>query len=274
MKPMLATLAERVPTGPEWVRSRAGRDASRRRACRSGDSACPQRQRRRRVIPSSVGWVRTTTTCFRRRGGGPRWWTAGFCRARGSHARQGLPQGRATGDGAPGDVHGRLRPVAPFARTSPAVPWTARARCSRNSTSTRGTGRCPVSTTARSCSRLPRTRGLEGIVSKRRTATYAAGAARPTGARRHIARPRRSSSAGGGRRPGRPRLGSVLVRHPLMVTGAGGGAGRVGSGLVGGAGKRLSEILEPLRASAPLPMRCRVRTRSAPRGCVRGSWSR
>jgi bifunctional non-homologous end joining protein LigD len=89
--------------------------------------------------------------------------------------------------------------------------------------------------------------GLEGIVSKRRQAPYAAG--RRSADWRKSSHRTSLSVVVGGWRPevGSPgRLGAVLVGIP---DGAGGWAyaGRVGSGLVGTAGSRLASLLEPLQ---------------------------
>jgi bifunctional non-homologous end joining protein LigD len=92
--------------------------------------------------------------------------------------------------------------------------------------------------------------GLEGIVSKRRSSPYAVGRRSPEW--RKSAHRTSLSVVVGGWRPETgttQRLGAILVGVP---DGAGGWAyaGRVGSGLVGAAGKRLSSVLEPLHANA------------------------
>lgn len=92
--------------------------------------------------------------------------------------------------------------------------------------------------------------GLEGIVSKRRSSSYALG--RRSADWRKTAHRTSLSVVVGGWRPetgSAHRLGAVLVGVP---DGAGGWAyaGRVGSGLVGTAGARLASVLEPLRHNA------------------------
>ena len=92
--------------------------------------------------------------------------------------------------------------------------------------------------------------GLEGIVSKRRTSPYAVGRRSPDW-RKSAHRTSLSVVVGGWRREvgSASRLGAVLVGVP---DGEGGWAyaGRVGSGLVGTAGARLAKVLEPLHANA------------------------
>ncbi len=100
--------------------------------------------------------------------------------------------------------------------------------------------------------------GLEGIVSKRRLSPYAVGRRSPDW--RKSAHRTSLSVVVGGWRPETgtaDRLGAILVGVP---DGSGGWAyaGRVGSGLVGAAGARLAAALEPLRHnvspfSAPVP---------------------
>lgn len=92
--------------------------------------------------------------------------------------------------------------------------------------------------------------GLEGIVSKRRSSPYAVG--RRSADWRKTAHRTSLSVVVGGWRPEvgtADRLGAVLVGVP---DGAGGWAyaGRVGSGLVGAAGARLAEVLKPLQDNA------------------------
>ncbi|WP_409484491.1 non-homologous end-joining DNA ligase [Arsenicicoccus dermatophilus] len=92
-----------------------------------------------------------------------------------------------------------------------------------------------------------RVQGLEGVVSKRRSSTYRPG----TRSRDWLKSPHRAarSVVVGGWRPEtgtRDRLGAVLVGTP-----AAGGLrldGRVGSGLAGAAGDTLRDLLEPLAA--------------------------
>ena len=83
--------------------------------------------------------------------------------------------------------------------------------------------------------------GLEGIVSKRVTSTYQAGVRSPD----WLKFPHRATESVvvGGWRPetGRSRLGSLLVGRPTPNGLA--YRGRVGSGLAGGAGDRLAEII-------------------------------
>lgn len=94
-------------------------------------------------------------------------------------------------------------------------------------------------------------RGLEGVVSKRRTSTYAAGRRSPD----WLKRPHRAtlSAVVGGWRPEvgtLDRLGAVLLGLP---DGNGGWryAGRMGSGLAGTAGARMQALLAPLARSTP-----------------------
>ena len=94
--------------------------------------------------------------------------------------------------------------------------------------------------------------GLEGIVSKRRSASYTPGRRSPDW-RKHAHRTTYSAVVGGWRREtgSENRLGSVLVGLP---DGDGGWrfAGRVGSGLAGAEGERLLRRLIPLeRAASP-----------------------
>jgi bifunctional non-homologous end joining protein LigD len=94
--------------------------------------------------------------------------------------------------------------------------------------------------------------GLEGIVSKRRSAPYSAGRRSPDW-RKTAHRTTHSVVVGGWRREvgSGDRLGAVLVGLP---DGAGGWryAGRVGSGLAGSAGAALARRLRPLeRATSP-----------------------
>lgn len=95
-----------------------------------------------------------------------------------------------------------------------------------------------------------RDQGLEGVVSKRRSASYAAGRRSPDWRKS----PHRAtlSVVVGGWRPETgttSRMGAVLVGAP---DGRGGWeyAGRVGAGLAGAAGARVATLLEPLRRSA------------------------
>jgi len=93
--------------------------------------------------------------------------------------------------------------------------------------------------------------GLEGIVSKRRTAPYAVG--RRSSDWRKTAHRASLSVVVGGWRPevgSNGRLGAVLVGLP---DGSGGWryAGRVGSGLAGSAGEALAHRLRPLRRDTP-----------------------
>jgi bifunctional non-homologous end joining protein LigD len=97
-----------------------------------------------------------------------------------------------------------------------------------------------------------RRQGLEGIVSKRRSAPYAAGV-RSRDWLKFPHRPRLSWVVGGWRpeKDSADRLGALLVGEPLP-----GGdlrfRGRVGSGLGGKAGPVLKALLEPLaRADSP-----------------------
>lgn len=90
--------------------------------------------------------------------------------------------------------------------------------------------------------------GLEGIVSKRRSAPYAAGRRSPDW--RKSAHRTTLSAVVGGWRPetgSAGRLGAVLVGLP--VEGGWRYAGRMGSGIAGRAGRVLAETLEPLRRS-------------------------
>jgi bifunctional non-homologous end joining protein LigD len=90
-------------------------------------------------------------------------------------------------------------------------------------------------------------RGLEGVVSKRRSAPYAAG--RRSVDWRKLAHRTAVSAVVGGWRPEKDssdRLGALLVGLP-DETGGWRFAGRVGSGLAGSAGQRLAERLRPLR---------------------------
>ncbi|MDT0212659.1 non-homologous end-joining DNA ligase [Rothia sp. ARF10] len=96
-----------------------------------------------------------------------------------------------------------------------------------------------------------REQGLEGIVSKRRSAPYTAGRRSPDWRKS----PHRAtlSVVVGGWRPETGttnRLGAVLVGTP---DGAGGWeyAGRVGAGLAGAAGARVGRLLEPLGRTGP-----------------------
>ncbi len=92
-----------------------------------------------------------------------------------------------------------------------------------------------------------RERGLEGVVSKRRTSTYVAG--RRSADWRKLPHRTTVSAVVGGWRPEKDsagRLGAVLVGLP-DDSGAWRYAGRVGSGLAGGAGVALARRLEPLR---------------------------
>ena len=97
-----------------------------------------------------------------------------------------------------------------------------------------------------------REQGLEGVVSKRRSSPYAAGRRSPDWRKS----PHRAtlSVVIGGWRPETgttKRLGAVLVGTP---DGAGGWeyAGRVGAGLAGTAGSRVGKLLEPLgRSGSP-----------------------
>jgi len=93
-------------------------------------------------------------------------------------------------------------------------------------------------------------RGLEGIVSKRRDAPYAAG--RRSADWRKLAHRSTVSVVVGGWRPEKDsttRLGAVLVGLPDAEEGWR-FAGRVGSGLAGTAGESLLARLEPLRRAA------------------------
>jgi len=95
-----------------------------------------------------------------------------------------------------------------------------------------------------------RDQGLEGVVSKRRTSVYAAGRRSPDW-RKSPHRATMSVVIGGWRPEVGTvhRLGAVLVGTP---DGAGGWeyAGRVGAGLAGTAGARVGKLLEPLSRSA------------------------
>lgn len=96
-----------------------------------------------------------------------------------------------------------------------------------------------------------RENGLEGVVSKRRTARYQPG--RRTEDWRKRAHRTDLSAVVGGWRPetsGRPRIGAVLVGLPA----AGGGwryAGRSGSGMTGRMAQDLADLLGPLERAAP-----------------------
>jgi len=95
-----------------------------------------------------------------------------------------------------------------------------------------------------------RDQGLEGVVSKRRTSVYAGGRRSPDW-RKSPHRATMSVVIGGWRPEVGTvhRLGAVLVGTP---DGAGGWeyAGRVGAGLAGTAGARVGKLLEPLSRSA------------------------
>ena len=146
-----------------------------------------------------------------------------------------------------GDPDG-LRPAAPV-RLRPHRPTvvgeTGAARAARPDRPR--TGRCPRSTTtAPQLLAATKEQGLEGIVSKRRTAPYAAGRRSPDW--RKTAHRASLSVVVGGWRPevgSNGRLGAVLVGLP---DGSGGWryAGRVGSGLAGTAGEALAMRLRPL----------------------------
>ena len=115
--------------------------------------------------------------------------------------------------------------------------------------------------------------GLEGIVSKRRSAPYAAGR-RSSDWRKTAHRASLSVVIGGWRAEvGSPgRLGAVLVGLP---DGEGGWryAGRVGAGLAGSAGEALAVRLRPLRRDTrPSPTRSLPSTPRARPGSSRG-WS-
>jgi bifunctional non-homologous end joining protein LigD len=99
--------------------------------------------------------------------------------------------------------------------------------------------------------RATREQGLEGVVSKRRSSPYLAGRR----SAEWLKSPHRTSVSAviGGWRPEKTndagRLGAVLLGVPTPQGWR--YAGRMGSGIAGTAQRRLTELLEPLRADVP-----------------------
>jgi bifunctional non-homologous end joining protein LigD len=253
MKPMLATLAERVPTGPEWVHEvkwdgmrvladvRAGRVTLYARSGNDVTASYPELG----GLGEDYDDMLLDGEVVALDGGRPSF----AALADRMHVKDSRKAARLA----------TVRPVTfmvfdllrLFGQDVTGQPWTARrALLEKLDLDSRHWQVPPVFDDGAQLLAATADQGLEGIVSKRRTATYAAGRRSPDW--RKKAHRTSLSVVVGGWRPetgSTSRLGSVLVGIP---DGDGGWryAGRVGSGLVGGAGKRLSEILEPLRASA------------------------
>lgn len=253
MKPMLATLAERVPTGPEWVHEvkwdgmrvladvRDGRVTLYARSGNDVTASYPELG----GLGEDYDDMLLDGEVVALEGGRPSF----AALADRMHVKDSRKAARLA----------TVRPVTfmvfdllrLFGQDVTGQPWTARrALLEELDLDSRHWQVPPVFDDGAQLLAATADQGLEGIVSKRRTATYAAGRRSPDW--RKKAHRTSLSVVVGGWRPetgSTSRLGSVLVGIP---DGDGGWryAGRVGSGLVGGAGKRLSEILEPLRANA------------------------
>lgn len=253
MKPMLATLAERVPTGPEWVHEVKWdgmrvladvRDGQVTLLARSGNDVTASYPELA-GLGSGYDDLLLDGEVVALDGGRPSF----AALADRMHVQD---SGKAA----------RLATVRPvtfmvfdllrlFGQDLTAQPWTARRELlEKLDLDSRHWQVPPVFDDGAQLLAATADQGLEGIVSKRRSAPYAAGR-RSADWRKLPHRASRSVVVGGWRPEtgSAHRLGAVLVGVP---DGEGGWryAGRVGSGLVGAAGARLAARLEPLRHDA------------------------
>lgn len=260
LTPMLATVADGVPTGPEWVHE-VKWDGMRLLA-EIGEGAVCLRSRTGRDVSVSFPEL------------------SGFDAAFDDVVLDGevvaLDAGRPSFAALAERMHVRgARRAGELARTRPVTfmafdllrlfgtdltgqPWAAR-RALLESLDLQGVWQVPPTyDDGEGLLAATAAQGLEGIVSKRRTAPYAAGRRSPDW-RKSAHRTSLSVVIGGWRREvgSRGRLGAILAGVP---DGSGGFAyvGRVGSGLAGSSGKRLAALLAPLTGttcpfSTPVP---------------------